>query len=90
MQAIPEEKVRVDPVSTVDVPTSFFMEEALSESVRRTAWDNVWTSMGLISSTYLANSATVNAEQATIFERNLGTTLVSACDSRLRGGPPAL
>ena len=39
-------------------------------------WDNAWSSLGIISSSYVANVAAVNAEQATIFERNLGTTLV--------------
>jgi len=76
MQDIPEENVRVDPAPTVDAPTSFFMEVTHNESVRRTAWDNVWSSLGLIPSPYLPIVAALNAEQTTTFKYNLGTVLV--------------
>jgi len=47
------------------VTTSFFMDAARNESVRRATWDNTWSIMGLISRTYLTSVAT-------IFEHNLG------------------
>ena len=47
------------------VTTSFFMDVTRNESVRRATWDNTWSSMALISRTYLTSVAT-------IFEHNLG------------------
>ena len=75
MQVPLADKVRVDHAPTA-APSSFFLDEARNESVRRTTWDKAWSSMGLISSTYLTSVAALSAKHETIFEHNLGTPLV--------------
>jgi hypothetical protein len=76
MQALPEDDRRVDHASPIDPSSSFFMTAALNESARRATWDHTWSTLGMVSSSYLSNVAALSAEQATIFEHNLGVSLV--------------
>ena len=75
MQAPPADHVRVEQAAPIDPSSSFFMMAALNETARRATWDNTWCSLGMISSSYLSNVAALSAEQATIFEHNLGSSL---------------
>jgi hypothetical protein len=53
-----------------------FEDTARNEVTRRSGFDTVWSNMGLVSSTYVNSVSALNIEHSSIFEINIGASLV--------------